>query len=237
MGVVGLTHWGPGRWTVLAPLVPFAGGLACVGLLTYDHFDRLNDVSLVLASAALLLVVVRTALLFAENQRMISRIHEESRTDPLTGLRNRRSLMDDLAGELALATAGEPRAIVLFDLDGFKEYNDAFGHPAGDELPARLGQRLADAVAGQGRAYRLGATSSAYCRDRPPTASSRWRSPARRRSASRAEGFDITASRGAVLAPAAARTATEALQLADRRMYARKGERRLSVNSQTSQAA
>jgi two-component system, cell cycle response regulator len=237
VGVVGLTHWGPGRWAVLGPLVPFASGLACVVLLTYDHFDRLNDVSLVLASAALLLVVVRTALLFAENQRMISRIHEESRTDLLTGLRNRRSLMDDLAGELALATTGEPRAIVLFDLDGFKEYNDAFGHPAGDELLARLGLRLADAVAGHGRAYRLGGDEFCVLSRPAPDGVEPLALAGAAALSEQGEGFDITASHGAVLAPAEARTATEALQLADRRMYARKGERRLSVNSQTSQAA
>ena len=64
--------------------------------------------------------------------------------------------MDDLDEELPLATRADPRALILFDLDGFKDYNDTFGHPAGDGLLARLGLRLADAVRGHGRAYRLG---------------------------------------------------------------------------------
>src|ERR671914_1421642 len=153
--LVGLAAWQPAKQApapahhnLRVVLVPLASGLVGIGLLTYDHFDRLNKGTLLLGSAALLFVMVRTALLFYENQRMISRIHDEARTDPLTGLRNRRSLMDDLAAELRLATPEEPRAIILFDLDGFKEYNDAFGHPAGDGLLERLGIRLADAVQG-----------------------------------------------------------------------------------------
>ena len=46
--------------------------------------------------------------------------------------------------------------LTLFDLDGFKAYNDTFGHQAGDALLARLGRRLRDAVAEAGEAYRLG---------------------------------------------------------------------------------
>ncbi len=242
--LVGLSAWQPAT-RAAAPndrslrvvLVPFASGLACIGLLTYDHFDRLDEVSLVLASAALLLVVARTALLFSENQRMISRIHEESRTDPLTGLRNRRSLMDDLAEELALATADEPRAIVLFDLDGFKEYNDAYGHPAGDELLARLGLRLADAVVGHGRAYRLGGDEFCVLLRPGPAGVEPLAVACVAALSERGDGFELTTSHGAALAPAEARTTTDALQLADRRMYASKGRRRPSAGSQSSQAA
>jgi two-component system, cell cycle response regulator len=238
--LVGLAAWQPAQ-RVAAPsheslrmvLVPFAAGLTGIGLLTYDHFDRLNKVTLILGSVALLLVVVRTALLFWENQRMISRIHAEARTDPLTGLRNRRSLMDDLAAELELATLEEPRAIVLFDLDGFKEYNDAFGHPAGDGLLVRLGMRLADVVRGHGRAYRLGGDEFCVLM-RPGAGGVEPLALACVTALSEhGEGFDVTTSHGAVLAPAEARTPTEALQLADRRMYARKGGRRLSAGSQS----
>ena len=44
----------------------------------------------------------------------------------------------------------------MFDLNGFKRYNDTFGHPAGDELLARLGKRLRQAIGGDGGAYRIG---------------------------------------------------------------------------------
>jgi hypothetical protein len=75
------------------------------------------------------------------NERVRDRMRDAQRaleqlglTDPLTGLGNRRQLMSDL--ERAIA-AGEPVALAIFDLDGFKEYNDRFGHPAGDSLLAR----------------------------------------------------------------------------------------------------
>src|ERR687895_611861 len=212
--LVGLAAWQPAV-RVSAPthqslrmvLMPAAAALTGIGLLTYDHFDRLNTVTLILTAAALMLVVVRTALLFHENQRMISRIHVEARTDPLTGLRNRRSLMYDLAAELALATSEQPRAIVLFDLDGFKEYNDAFGHPAGDGLLERLGIRLADAVQGHGRAYRLGGDEFFVLL--PPGADGvePLAPPCVAALSERGEGFDVTTSHGAVLAPSEARTA------------------------------
>jgi two-component system cell cycle response regulator len=238
--LVGLSAWQPAQrasaprhQSLRVVLVPLACGLAGIGLLTYDHFDRVNRIALLLTAASLLLVLVRTALLFAENQRMIARSSEEARTDPLTGLRNRRSLMDDLTAELELATPEEPRAIVLFDLDGFKEYNDAFGHPAGDGLLVRLGLRLDDAVRGHGRAYRLGGDE--FCVLLRPGAAGvdPLRLACVAALSERGEGFDVTTSHGTVVAPEEARTATEALQLADRRMYARKGGRRLSAGSQS----
>jgi two-component system, cell cycle response regulator len=238
--LVGLSAWQPAmrastptHHSLRVVLVPFVSGLAGIGLLTYDHFDRLNKVTLILTSAALLGVLVRTALVFWENQRMIAHIHEESRTDPLTGLGNRRGLMDDMTDELALATLEEPRAVVMFDLDGFKEYNDAFGHPAGDGLLTRLGLRLADAVHGHGRAYRLGGDEFCVLL-RPGAAGVEPLALGCVAALSeRGEGFDVTTSHGAVLAPSEVRTTTGALQLADRRMYARKGGRRLSAGSQS----
>ena len=75
-------------------------------------------------------------------------------TDSLTGLPNRRRLMDDLAE----AMEDDAGALALFDLDGFKAYNDTFGHLAGDALLTRLGHRLQRdrGRTGDGTAYRLG---------------------------------------------------------------------------------
>lgn len=74
-------------------------------------------------------------------------------TDPLTGVRNRRSLMSDLDDALA---GGDDVVLAIFDLDGFKEYNDRFGPPAGDSLLMRLTAVLDATIENQARAYRLG---------------------------------------------------------------------------------
>lgn len=68
-------------------------------------------------------------------------------TDSLTGLCNRRSLMQDLVID---GDAGEPQmSLLLLDLDGFKAVNDTFGHPVGDELLKKVSERL-KAIAPEG---------------------------------------------------------------------------------------
>ncbi len=79
--------------------------------------------------------IVRLAISVRENKVLL----EQVRTDPLTGLSNRGGMQLDLDAWVAAATEESPVAVVLFDLNGFKRYNDTFGHPAGDALLARLG--------------------------------------------------------------------------------------------------
>ena len=74
-------------------------------------------------------------------------LEAHANTDALTGLGNRRKLMADLQRRVKSATAERPAALMLFDLNGFKNYNDSFGHPAGDALLLRLGTALSEAVA------------------------------------------------------------------------------------------
>src|SRR6201999_2624134 len=68
----------------------------------------------------------------------------------------RRALGRALAELLPAATPERPLVLALFDLDGFKHYNDTFGHPAGDTLLVRLGGNLATFLRGRGRAFRMG---------------------------------------------------------------------------------
>ena len=83
-----------------------------------------------------------------------TQLEAHASTDALTGLANRRQLGVDLGR----AVAGDgPPVLAMFDLDGFKAYNDTFGHPAGDALLMRLAGNLAAvAAAAGGTAYRLG---------------------------------------------------------------------------------
>jgi two-component system, cell cycle response regulator len=238
--VLGLAAWQPAKRDVAPNIeglrvvaVPFACGLVGVALLAYDHFDRVNKPALVLIAATLVLALTRTALVFRDYQRMLGRSRHEALTDSLTGLRNRRSLMLDLEKELPVATHAYPRALGLFDLDGFKEYNDTFGHLAGDGLLSRLGLRLADAVRGHGRAYRLGGDEFCVLLEPGVAGVEPLMAACVAALTERGEGFEVTTSHGSVISPDEVSDATEALQIADRRMYARKGGRRMSPGRQS----
>jgi two-component system, cell cycle response regulator len=238
--LVGLAAWQPIKrasalkdHSLRVVIVPVVCGVGAVGLLAYDHFSSLNGLTVSLAGVTLLLVLVRTALVFVENGRVLAHNPREALTDPLTGLRNRRSLMADLDEALPRATREESLALVLFDLDGFKEYNDSFGHPAGDRLLVRLGERLDDAVQGHGHAYRLGGDEFCAVLRPGPAGVDVLVEACVGALREHGEGFEVTTSHGVVEAPMEISNATDALQMADRRMYARKGDRRVSAGRQS----
>jgi diguanylate cyclase (GGDEF)-like protein/PAS domain S-box-containing protein len=153
-------------------------------------------------------------------KRAAEELTHQALHDPLTGLANRRALVTDLEQGIAEATVARPLLLALFDLDGFKTYNDTFGHPAGDALLMRLARRLELTLGDAATAYRVGGdefcvlSSAADPHALPQRAAEAL--------AEQGEGFTVTASYGSVLLPGEASTATEALREADRRMYARK---------------
>src|SRR5439155_1220638 len=124
-----------------------------LGLVLYSRSHAVDAAGFARPSATLVAVIIRMAVTFAENVRILAASRREALTDPLTGLGNRRRLLDELQ---AVLDSGRPHALMIFDLDGFKRFNDTFGHPAGDALLSRLGERLRDAVAAEGEVYRLG---------------------------------------------------------------------------------
>ena len=111
---------------------------------------------------------------------------------------------------------------MLFDLDGFKTYNDTFGHPAGDALLTHLGAKLAAAVAPHGEAYRLGGDEFCAVLAIEPEALEEVIAGAAHALSEVGEEFTITSSYGVVLLPHEAQTLEQALQLADQRMYSHK---------------
>jgi diguanylate cyclase (GGDEF)-like protein len=201
-----------------------------IGVLAWDHYDTRGDLSIWFAAATLAAVVVRLMLSLRENRALLRAVRREAVTDALTGLDNRRSLMTALD---RVADRGDEVVLASFDLDGFKAYNDTFGHPAGDLLLRRMGARLAGVVAPEGRAFRLGGDE--FCVLMPGGAQRAESVVALARTAltERGQGFDIGASAGAVVIPTEAPDPTAALSDADRRMYAAKGQRSSSVQRQT----
>jgi diguanylate cyclase (GGDEF)-like protein/PAS domain S-box-containing protein len=153
--------------------------------------------------------------------------------DALTGLANRRKLYVDV--ERALYSAEGPTfAIAIFDLDGFKAYNDVFGHPAGDTLLERLGRRLSDAVAGHGTAYRMGGDE--FCVFTWADEAEALIEAARIALCDQGEGFSIRCSCGSAVLPAEASTLDKAIQIADERLYADKRANKVSDSLQVRDA-
>ncbi len=205
--------------------VPAVCALVATGILVYDHFTRLPFLAIALATLTLMLVVLRLAVTFRENRRLFELTHAEATTDALTGLGNRRQLIADLERHLHGADM-RTTLLMLFDLDGFKGYNDTFGHPAGDALLARLGEKLAAVPGEHGAAYRLGGDE--FCLMTPVEEGEV--EPLIDRACAalteRGEGFEIETSFGAILLPDDAADPSHALQVADERLYAQKYGRR-----------
>jgi diguanylate cyclase (GGDEF)-like protein len=163
--------------------------------------------------------------LAAENARLAIEHHAEARTDALTGLRNRRALIDDLAVAIAAADSRRELVVALFDLDGFKQYNDTFGHPAGDRLLARLGGRLQSALAGAGTAYRMGGDEFCVLAPADPHGISPLIQLAADALSETGDAFHIGCSYGSALIPGEASSQEGALRQADHRMYQHKAGR------------
>jgi diguanylate cyclase (GGDEF)-like protein len=127
-------------------LVPATFSAVALGLLTYDRIAGLNDITAGLALAAVAVALARTTLTLREVQLLADARHE-SLTDELTGLASRRHFHRRLDTVLRQAEAeGLPFALLIFDLDRFKDLNDTLGHGAGDRLLQLVGARLSDGL-------------------------------------------------------------------------------------------
>jgi diguanylate cyclase (GGDEF)-like protein len=204
--------------------VPIAFALASLAILVAGTFTNVTLPAILLASTALLSVLLRLVLTFRAHQAMLQHSQAEAMTDPLTGLGNRRALyaaLEHLMDDVDPA----PVTLVVFDLDGFKGYNDQFGHAAGDVLLKRLAGTLAEVMAPPGSAYRMGGDE--FCALLPEGESANdWIGAALAALSDRGEGFSISASMGSVRLPEETDSIEDALRLADQRMYAGKHDLR-----------
>jgi two-component system cell cycle response regulator len=237
--LVGLSAWQPAvRPRAVTERLPSVGvpvvlALVSLGILVYDHFERANLLALGLATASIVAVVIRLYLTHRESLENLVTSRRQASTDSLTGLGNRLALMETMERTLA---SGEPHVLLLFDLDGFKNYNDSYGHPAGDAMLARLGSRLAAATAAEGSAYRIGGDEfcvlGAWPAGEPPDPLI---ARARTALSEEGDGFKVGASCGHALLRGEAPDAVEALRVADRRLYAEKNSGRVSARIQSAQ--
>ena len=138
------------RWflTLVAP-VGLSG--VCLVLLAVRGLDEAAWFS-VLASVGLAVMGLRLVLTLRQVEGLLH-TEREARTDPLTGLGNRRALTEELA---ARHHTGSPFTLLLMDLDGFKDVNDTLGHEAGDECLRQIGHQMAATVRGADQVFRLG---------------------------------------------------------------------------------
>jgi two-component system cell cycle response regulator len=207
--------------------------VAALTILVWSGFESLGVPALVLATLALIVIMVRLVMTWRENQELLHLTQREALTDELTGMPNRRALVGELERGLARASHERPLALALYDLDGFKHYNDNFGHPAGDALLQRLGSRLASCLGDRGVTFRMGGDEFCALIDL-----SELDLPVALAATSAAlsevgEGFQISCSYGTVVLPAEAQDIPGALRLADQRMYAQKRGGRASASRQS----
>jgi diguanylate cyclase (GGDEF)-like protein len=163
VALLALAAWQPGTATetdtvpsgaVLA--IPAAFTVSALGLLVYDHFSRLDPIALTLALLTMLFAFARIALTFRD-VRALAETRRQALTDDLTSMPNRRHFLRCVReGIVAGRATGESVALLLVDLDHFKELNDTLGHDAGDQLLCQVGERLRGVLRGRDTAARLG---------------------------------------------------------------------------------
>ncbi|MGO9974973.1 MAG: HD domain-containing phosphohydrolase [Solirubrobacteraceae bacterium] len=213
-------------------MLPLAFACGALAVLVWSEFDPAGVIAIVLATSSLLLIMCRLALTWRDNAVLLRASQDQALTDPLTGLANRRALAEALEQRIPKASAETQLLLIMFDLDGFKAYNDNYGHPAGDALLQRFGKKLAAHLVGRGTAYRMGGDE--FCAlidavDDPFRASVQ----AADELSEQGDGFSIGCSYGSILLPSEAQDIKNALRIADERMYAHKRSGRLSASRQS----
>ncbi len=140
-----------------AIIVPLPGNAGILGMLVVG--DRLGEVRTYDDQDIILLeTVANHASVAMQKGELTQRLRHEALHDALTGLPNRAHLDRTMVDVLRTGTAGGGTglAVMILDLDGFKEINDTLGHEQGDIVLIEVAQRLSSAVGRQGFVARLG---------------------------------------------------------------------------------
>jgi two-component system cell cycle response regulator len=217
-------------WIIM--VAPMITGAVGIGVLVMSSVSRLNVLAVTLASLALSGVMIRLVITFRQAVAAMQISRNEALSDALTGLGNRRGLERELNRTLAGDRPHE-WCLAIFDLNGFKTYNDTFGHPAGDALLVRMADRLDKAVPAPGRAFRMGGDE--FCALLQSDSVDDELERLREILFERADSFDVTSAAGIVRLGDGVFDASQALLIADQRMYADKAGGRLSAPRQSAE--
>jgi diguanylate cyclase len=138
-------------------LLPALAAALASTVLLLGGVGHVNPVALGLAEATVVLVGIRMAVSIRRLRVRTQDEHRMSVTDHLTGLGNRRYLFDVLNAYFAQGPEAQGALAFLFiDLNGFKQINDSFGHPVGDEILENVGTRLSGSLRTDDLLVRLG---------------------------------------------------------------------------------
>jgi diguanylate cyclase (GGDEF)-like protein len=141
-------------WSLL--LIPAGFTLIALGLILYDHVQRLGALAFGLAFATLVGAVIRMGLAFRD-LRSLAEARTQAATDDLTALPNRRLFMRCAREAITAAgLTGAGVSVLMLDLDNFKQLNDTLGHEAGDALLRLIGPRVRHAIRATDTLARLG---------------------------------------------------------------------------------
>lgn len=204
-------------------------GIGLVAPLALGSFS--GEQALVLAAleaACLLAVGVGIVLLVRRLRASHEALWALARRDELTGVGNYRALHELLAGEIARHDRHRREfALVLLDLDGFKQVNERYGHLEGDRLLAEIGSSLRREVRGEDSVFRQGGDEFAVIvpevnAEEAGEVAARLRASISRRGFGRDEERPLTAASGYAMYPADGRTVDELLNCADLDLFAAK---------------
>ena len=138
-------------WIILGFLIlAFIAGYIGYAVAKWNESETPSDLfapAIFFLGAVFVLLVNTVSLQTAIDIRRFAALEQESITDPLMGIHNRRYMDRRLREEVKRAVRYKlPLSVLLLDIDHFKRVNDEFGHPAGDLVLAGLGRLIADTV-------------------------------------------------------------------------------------------
>jgi diguanylate cyclase (GGDEF)-like protein len=238
--VMGLAAWAPpGRFAgahdddreshLPGLLIPAGLAGCCLVLLVAAALGDAPAGAVWLAAAGLAATVARTVLGFRDLHHLAV-VRQEARTDDLTGLANRRAFNEQVERALHQRAAGRPLALLVLDLDSFKEVNDSLGHHRGDELLGLVAQRLSVASRPQDLLARIGGDEFAILlegADAPAAAqvAERLRTASRGPFTIASQVLTVGVSVGIAVFPQDGHDPATLLQHADSAMYSAKDDR------------